>query len=664
MASIRQLLLGRRLANNEASERKIGVWEAVPAMGLDGLGSSAYGPEAALGVLAVAGTASLSWIGWVMAPILALLALLFASYWQTIRAYPSNGGAYTVARENLGTGASLLAAAALMVDYVLNVAVGISAGVGALVSALPFLHGHILPLCLGILALVTVMNLRGTMEAGRAFAIPAYLFVASFGTVLALGIWHTVAAGGHPHAVVAPPRLPHSSGAVGLWLLLRAFSSGCTAMTGVEAVSNGMSAFREPAARHGHRTLAVIVALLALLLAGITYLVHAYGIGAMDQDQSGYRSVLSQLAAAVAGQGLLYYVSIASVLAVLALSANTSFVGFPRLCRMVAADGFLPKPFAVAGRRLVFSAGIAYLAVAAALLLIAFGGITQHLIPLFAIGAFLTFTLSQAGMVAHWRRRRREQGGARGERTRLHMAINAVGAIGTGVALVIIVVAKFTEGAWITLLVIPATVLLLRSIRRYYLRVELSVHDPKPLDLRAARPPIVLVAIEDWNLLSDRAIAFALTLSPHVLGVHLCNLTGPDDPGDGKLQERWERNVAAPARAAGFTAPRLVVLQARYRAIHAPVLQLARELELEHPGRSIAVLVPELVKERWYQRVLHLNRARRLRRALLQHGGTRLTVISIPWYLEERPLPVPAVEAGQVETSPVAREREETSGAA
>jgi amino acid transporter len=664
MASIRQLLLGRRLANNEASERKIGVWEAVPAMGLDGLGSSAYGPEAALGVLAVAGTASLSWIGWVMAPILALLALLFASYWQTIRAYPSNGGAYTVARENLGTGASLLAAAALMVDYVLNVAVGISAGVGALVSALPFLHGHILPLCLGILALVTVMNLRGTMEAGRAFAIPAYLFVASFGTVLALGIWHTVAAGGHPHAVVAPPRLPHSSGAVGLWLLLRAFSSGCTAMTGVEAVSNGMSAFREPAARHGHRTLAVIVALLALLLAGITYLVHAYGIGAMDQDQSGYRSVLSQLAAAVAGQGLLYYVSIASVLAVLALSANTSFVGFPRLCRMVAADGFLPKPFAVAGRRLVFSAGIAYLAVAAALLLIAFGGITQHLIPLFAIGAFLTFTLSQAGMVAHWRRRRREQGGARAERTRLHMAINAVGAIGTGVALVIIVVAKFTEGAWITLLVIPATVLLLRSIRRYYLRVELSVHDPKPLDLRAARPPIVLVAIEDWNLLADRAIAFALTLSPHVLGVHLCNLTGPDDPGDGKLQERWERNVAAPARAAGFTAPRLVVLQARYRAIHAPVLQLARELELEHPGRSIAVLVPELVKERWYQRVLHLNRARRLRRALLQHGGTRLTVISIPWYLEERPLPVPAVEAGQVETSPVAREREETSGAA
>jgi amino acid transporter len=642
MVNIRRLLLGRRLANRESEERKIGTWEAVPAMGLDGLGSSAYGPEAALTALAGAGAASVAYIGWVMLPILVLLGLLFASYWQTMRAYPSNGGGYTVARENLGTNASLLAAAALMVDYVLNVAVGISAGVAALVSAVPALHPYILPLCLAVLAFVTVMNLRGTLDAGRVFAIPAYLFVASFGLILALGLWRALAAGGQPQPVIAPPPLPPATQAIGLWLLLRAFASGCTAMTGVEAVSNGMSAFREPVVRHGHRTLAAIVLLLALLLGGISLLARAYGIGAMDQSHPGYRSVLSQLASAVVGQGPLYYIAIGSLLAVLALSANTSFVGFPRLCRMVAADGFLPKPFAVAGHRLVFSIGIAYLAASAGLLLVAFGGITENLIPLFAIGAFLTFTLSQAGMVAHWRRQQRE--GAGGDRTRLHLAINAAGALATAVALLVIVVAKFIEGAWIILLVLPAVILLLKAIRRYYVHLDMKVHDPTPLDLRGAQPPIVLVAIEEWNQLADRAVSFALTLSPQVLGVHLAELAGPAEEEDRKLQERWERNVAAPARAAGFAAPRLVVLQAQYRAIHAPLLKLARELELQHPDTSIAVLVPELVKERWYQTLLHTHYAARLRRALLKHGGTRLTVISVPWYLEHRPL---AVAPGQ-----------------
>jgi hypothetical protein len=446
--------------------------------------------------------------------------------------------------------------------------------------------------------------------------------------------------------VVKPPPLPHATQAVSLWLLLRAFAAGCTAMTGVEAVSNGMSAFKDPPVRHGHRTLGVIVIVLGLLLAGISFLARAYGIGAMDQTQDGYRSVLSQLASAVVGEGLLYYVAIASVLSVLALSANTSFVDFPRLCHMVAADGFLPKPFAVAGHRLVFSIGIAYLACAAGLLLVVFGGITDRLIPLFAIGAFLTFTLSQAGMVVHWRRQlARTDDGRRHHRTRLHLAINLVGALTTGIALVVIVVAKFVEGAWITVLIIPAVIVLLRSIRRYYLRLELKVHDPTPLDLGGIKAPIVLVAIEDWNQIADRAISFALTMSPHVLGLHLSELSGPDEGYNRKLQERWERNVAAPARAAGFPAPELVIREAPYRAIHAPVLKLARELELRYPNRSVAVLIPELVKERWYQKLLHTHRASTLRRALLKHGGTRLTVISIPWYLQERQLPVVAEAA-------------------
>lgn len=388
MTSLRQMLLGRRLANRESEERKIGALEAIPAMGLDGLGSSAYGPEAALAVLAV----------------------LSASYWQTIRAYPSSGGAYTVARENLGSSAGLLAVASLMTDYMLNVAVGISAGVAALVSAVPALHPHTLSLCLGVLAFVTLMNLRGTLDAGRLFAVPTYLFLASFGLILAIGVVRTVAAGGHPQPVVPPPALPPATEAVSLWLLLRAFASGCTAMTGVE----------------------------------------------------------------------------------------------------------------------VFSIGILYLAAVASLLLVVFGGITEHLIPLFTVGAFLTFTLSQAGMVMHWRRalQDEEAGGEARRRLRLQLAVNAVGAVTTGVALVVIVLAKFMAGAWIVVLVVPAVIVLLRAIRRYYVELERKVHDPTPLDLQDLATPIVLVAIEEWNQMADRALTFALSLSPHVIGLHLADLGG------------------------------------------------------------------------------------------------------------------------------------------
>jgi amino acid transporter len=421
-----------------------------------------------------------------MAPIVALLAILFGSYWQTIRAYPNNGGAYVVAKDNLGTNASLLAAAALMVDYVLNVAVGIAAGVGALVSAVPGLHPYILPLCLGILALVTIVNLRGTLDAGRLFALPTYLFVASFGFILAAGIYKALAAAGSPQPVVPPPGMGEATEAASLWILLRAFASGCTAMTGVEAVSNGMTAFREPTVKYGHRTLTAIVVILGILLIGVGYLSRAYAIGAMDQEQEGYRSVLSQLAGAVVGDGIIYYLAIGSLLCVLALSANTSFVDFPRLCRVVAQNGFLPKSFAVAGRRLVFDVGILYLAFTSGLLLIGFGGITDRLIPLFAIGAFLTFTISQAGMVWHWRRALAEANGEK-RRLRTHLWSNAIGAITTGIALIVIVIAKFMEGAWITLLVLPLVIVLLKAIRRYYDELATQLRDATPMNLNGIR---------------------------------------------------------------------------------------------------------------------------------------------------------------------------------
>ncbi|MDB5370203.1 MAG: ydaO [Roseomonas sp.] len=624
-----KLLLGRRLANREGEERKIGAFEGVPAMGLDGLGSSSYGPEAALAILAVTGAAGLTALGPIMAAIVALLFILYLSYRQTIAAYPSNGGAFTVARENLGTNASLVAAAALMIDYVLNVAVGISAGVGALTSALPSLHGYTLPLCLGILALLTLINLRGTLDAGRVFALPTYLFLASFAVLLGLGLFRVL--GGEVEPVIAPPPLRPASEPLGWWLILHAFASGCTAMTGVEAVSNGMGAFRDPAVKYGRRTLAVICASLGLLLAGIATLATTYGIGAMDQTEEGYQSVLSQLAAAVVGHGWLYYTAIGSLLCVLALSADTSFTGFPRLCRTVAEDGFLPRAFAVAGRRLVFSVGILYLAATAGLLLILFGGITERLIPLFAIGAFLTFTLSQAGMVVHWRREAsREDAERSSHKTRL--IINATGAVTTGIALTIILVAKFSDGAWITLIAVPVTIGALTLVRRYYDRMEAQQRAVGPLKLVERNPPVVIVATAGRSRLSDEALRFAVDLSPDVMAVHLTSLEGENDRDKvNALRESWRNDVQVPAEAAGLLPPRLMVLPATYRRVEQPVLQLIDEMRPKMPGRRVAILIPELIKRHWYQHLLHTHRARRLRARLLSRGDPDIVVISIPW---------------------------------
>jgi amino acid transporter len=637
--SILGFILGRRLANREQAARKIGAFEGVPAMGLDGLSSSAYGPEAALTMLVPLGAAGLVYFGPIILIIVALLAILYVSYRQTIRAYPNNGGSYVVCRENFGPPVSLLAAAALMIDYVLNVAVGISAGIGALVSAVPQLHSYTLLLCLAVLALVTILNLRGTIDAGRVFALPTYLFVVSLFAVLALGVWRSIEAGGHPQPVVAPPPMPGATEAVSLWILVRAFASGCTAMTGVEAVSNGVSAFKDPAVPRAHRTLTTIVVLLAILLAGIAYLAEVYGIGAMPQDQPGYQSVLSQLVAAVVGRDAFYYVTIGSVLCVLALSANTSFVDFPRLCRLVAEDSFLPRSFAAVGRRLVYSVGISFLAVTAGFLLVVFDGITDRLIPLFAVGAFLTFTLSQAGMVVHWTSAlRRRDKSAKRHSHRAHLVVNAVGATATGVALIVIVVAKFTEGAWMTLLAIPLTILLLRSIRRYYDRLETQLRDSGPLKLGSRKPPIVVVATEGWNKLTDRALALALRLSPDVIAVHLVAAEGPGaDKDERSLRRQWAVDVERPARAVKLPPPRLVMIPAPYRCMHVPLLEFLESLEKREPARIITVLIPELVIQNWWQHLLHTHRARRLGRALLRYGGPNVVVIRMPWHLHKPP---------------------------
>ena len=635
--SLTTLLLGRRIANQEAEGRKIGVLEGVPAMGLDGLGSAAYGPEAALAILAGAGAAGLGAIGPITWTIVVLLAALYLSYRQTIAAYPGNGGSYQVAKENLGVNAGLLAAAALMVDYVLNVSVGISAGVGALTSALPGLQAHTVALCLAILAIVTLVNLRGTREAGLVLSLPTYLFIASLGLVLAIGLakaWH---AGWHPHPVIAPPALPAASGAVGLWLLLRAFASGCTAMTGVEAVSNGVSAFREPTVRHAHGTLTVIVVTLGLLLLGIATLARSYGVMAMDQSQSGYQSVLSQIVLAVHGRGWLYDVTIGSVLMVLCLSANTSFVDFPRLCHLVAEDGFLPRPFAIAGRRLVYTVGILFLAAGAGGLLLAFGGITDRLIPLFAVGAFLSFTLSQAGMAARWRSLLRQPApGRRAMRARL--AINGVGAVATGMALAIILLAKFTEGAWLVVAVIPATLAGLWAVHRYYQGIDRQVlcGAQRHIDVTQHEKPLALVPIARWDRLSRKAVEHAVRLSPDVTVLHANRLRGPDAvSSEQALRTDWRECVEAPFAAAGRAPPCLQMVASPYRSMVGPLLEAVRDAARTHPSRAVLIVLPELVEGRWWGYVMHTHRERRLRSRLLHYGGPNVSVVTVPWQLQE-----------------------------
>lgn len=648
-----ELLIGRKLANREGVGQKIGALEGLPAFGLDALASAAYGPEAAMLVLGAAGAAQ---IGPIMVAVLLLLAILFVSYRQTIAAYPTSGGSYTVARENLGATAGLLAAVALMIDYVLNVAVGISAGIGALTSAVPSLHPYTLPLCLGVLAVLTLVNLRGTLETGLVLAVPTYLFLGSFGGLVLYGTWHALGAAGAPEPVIAPPSLPAGAEAVGLWLLVRAFSSGCTAMTGVEAVSNGVDAFRPPAVLHARRTLAAIVLLLGGLLAGIAYLAHAYGLVAMDQARPGYQSVLSQLAGAVVGRGWQYFVAIGSLLAVLCLSANTSFAGFPRLCQQVARDGYLPRALALSGRRLVNSVGILWLTLTGAALLTVFDGITDRLIPLFAVGAFLSFTLSQAGMAVHWRRRHAENNRARLAR-RAHLAINATGAAATALTLGIIIAAKFVEGAWITVLTIPCGLALLRLIKRYYTQIERQLIDEGPIELADTRPPIVVVPIAGWNRLAERALRYAFRLSAEVVVVHMTRLEGPDGNDDaGVLRRRWRSDVEPAALAAGLDAPRLVQIPSSYRSITAPLLKFILQIKASQPRRAVAVVIPTLVQAHWWDWLLHVGRVRRLRATLLRHGGPDLAVILVPWTLEE-PRPE-AVIAAEEPRSREARRRE------
>ncbi len=618
------LIVGKPLKTSDERAEQIGVSAGIPIFGLDALSSAAYGPEAALSLLIPLGVLGVHYIVPVSLAIITLLVIVYFSYRQTIAAYPMGGGSYTVARSNLGAFPGLLAAAALLTDYILTAAVGISAGVGALVSAVPFLEPHTVSLCVGILVIITVLNLRGVKDAGIAFMIPTYLFIGTLLIMIGGGVIRVLMSGGHAVPAAPLPAPPPATAAVTYWLLLKVFASGCTALTGVEAVSNGVRAFRDPAVKNAQRTLTVIIALLAVMLAGISYLVRAYGITATNPGQPGYQSILSLLLLAVFGKGFFYYLTIASILLVLSLSANTAFADFPRLCRAIALNNYLPHVFGYRGRRLVYTYGIVILAIATGFLLILFGGVTDRLIPLYAVGAFLAFTLSQSGMVVHWFKKR-------GPQWVRSMLINGLGAFVTGITVLVVLVAKFTEGAWITVIFIPTVIVFFRRVRRHYHNVSVATTCTEGVEPATHKSsPIAVVPIDRWSRVSKQALEFASRISNEIIAIHV----EPENHSE-LLHDDWERYVEKPFREAGIDPPQLTILPSPYRMVIVPVVKYVLQLSEKYPHRRIVVVIPQLVEDHWYEYFLHNQRGRLLEWALLAQGNKYIFTLSSPCYLSD-----------------------------
>jgi amino acid transporter len=622
--NVTDLIIGKPLATSDAQHEHIGVAAGIPIFGLDGLTSAAYGPEQAMALLIPLGLIGVQQhLMPIFGAILMLLTILYFSYRQTIEAYPNGGGSFTVASENLGDNAGLLAAAALMIDYILTAAVGVSAGVTALVSAVPSLHPHQTVLCLVVLAIIVVVNLRGVKESGFVFMMPTFLFVGTLLATVGFGIWHSVLAHGHPVPLAAPPpALPATMQYLTIWLLLKAFASGCAAMTGVEAVSNGVTAFKEPRSKHANQALTIIIAILIVLLAGLSYVAKAYGVSAMDSNDPAYQSVLSIQVAAVFGRGWFYFLTMGSVLAALSFSANTAFADFPRMARAIAMKDYMPHVFLMRGRRLLFTHGIYALTGFTALLLIIFRGVTDRLIPLYAIGAFLAFTLSQAGMVVHWIKAKDAN------HRHIKMFLNGLGAVATGITLIVVLVAKFTSGAWITAILVPAIIAVMYGIKRHYTRVRNDTADVTPIRLTDLEQPIVVIPVARWDKISEKAVRFGLVMSKELKVVNVQNDV------DVAFDDVWNRMVTEPIRAfGGIQQPELVTVESSYRTIISPLMDYILHLEDENPGRKIAVILPELVVRHWWENFLHNQRIQLLKLLLLLRGNQRIIVVNIPWYL-------------------------------
>jgi amino acid transporter len=604
---VRKVAVGAPISSEEAEEQRLPKVKALAVFSSDALSSAAYATDEILLVLVAAGTGALTHSIEIALAIGLLLAIVTFSYRQTIKAYPSGGGAYIVARENLGDTAGLTAAAALSVDYILTVAVSIAAGVFAVTSAFPSLHPYSVEIAVGLVALITLLNLRGLSESGTIFAVPTYLFILAFIVLIAGGFVRLAL---DPALKADVPESVHPAGTASLtaFIVLRAFASGCAALTGVEAISNGIPAFRKPESKNASTTLMWMAVILGVFFIGITFLAHEMGVQHADKI-----SAPAQIAKTVFGNTPPFYLIQGATALILVLAANTSYADFPRLGSILAKDRFLPHQFTFRGDRLAFSNGIIVLGAAAAALLVVFDADVDNLVPLYAFGVFASFTLSQSGMVVHWLRNK-EPGWQRS------IVINGIGAAATAVVAVIVGGTKFSEGAWISMLAMLVLALVFLAIHKHYTGVERKLALPQGslLEIGARHRQAVLVPVDELNRAVLQTVDYARSISPNVTALHVT-----DDVELGQvLRREWERAV--------LDVP-LLLIASPYRSFVAPVLSYIDALDRNDPGQFVTVVLPEFRAAWPWQRWLHNQSARRLRNALIDRPNTVVT--QVPYHL-------------------------------
>jgi len=602
LGAIKRALIGRQLPSEHAHRERLSRVTGLAVLSSDAMSSVAYATEEVVRTLVLAGTTAL-WFATPIGIVIALLLLIVAfSYRQTIHAYPNGGGAYIVAKENVGETPGLIAGASLLIDYVLTVAVSIAAGVAAITSAFPAWHEHRIGLCLFFLAVLAIGNLRGIRESGRIFAVPTYFFLIAFASMLVVGAFKVFTG---PVAPVASTGVTPVA-TLTTFLVLRAFANGCTAMTGVEAISNGVPAFRPPEERNAATTLVIMAGLCVTLFLGTTLLAHAYQVLPNNQE-----TLVSQLARTVfGGRGLPYFAVQSATTLILVLAANTAYADFPRLASIMARDRFLPRQFMNQGDRLAFSNGILVLSALAALLMVVFGGDTHALIPLYMIGVFVSFSLSQAGMYLKWKRER-DPG------WRKHAFVNGLGAVLTTIVLIVVAITKFLEGAWLIVAVIALLVVHFRSIRRHYelVAAQLTLKDWEP-DRESHNT--VILPISGVHKAVLKALRYAKSLSPDVRAVYV----ETDPRVTEEIRNQWE------TWGQGVT---LVVLQSPYRSLVRPLLSYIVEADDARPDNFVTVVLPEFVPARWWHHLLHNQRALLIKGALLFKPNTIVT--SVPFHL-------------------------------
>jgi amino acid transporter len=623
----KRLVVGRPMSSHQLTETLLPKRLAMPVFCSDPLSSVAYATEEILLILSLGGLALLHLTWWVAAVIVALLAIVVASYRQTCRAYPNGGGAYAVASANLGESAGLAAASALLVDYVLTVAVSVVAGVAAITSAVPSLSSQAVPLSVGFVVLLTLVNLRGVKESGTAFAIPTYGFLLGIFVMLGVAAYR-LATGAHLVAASAGYAVQpeHSYAGIALVILaMRAFASGCTALTGVEAISNGVPAFRKPKAKNAANTLVIMGALSILMFAGITWLAMQFQVHVAENPAdlglpagASTQTVLAQVAQTTFGHSALFYYLQAVTAGILVLAANTAYNGFPLLTSLLAADRYLPTQLRNRGDRLVYSNGIALLSLFAIALIVAFGANVAAIIQLYIIGVFVSFTLSQWGMVRHWRTELQTAAAGRRASIRRSQVLNATGAVFTGVVLVIVLITKFTHGAWIVTIAMPALFLGMKGIKRHYSRVAAELV-PKPAGVTLPSRIRAIVPVSRLHEPTMRALAFAQATRPHSLTA----VTVQVDPAEtAALVDEWnDRRIPVP----------LTVVDSPYREITSPILAYIRAVRRDSPRDVVSVFIPEYVVGHWWEQLLHNQSALRLKGRLLFLPGVMVT--SVPYHL-------------------------------